>query len=341
MAGLKAVRHSIKSASRLTGLGIPLIRMWEQRHQAVKPKRTAGGQRVFSAADIERLQLLRQATQSGHTISLVATLPTAQLRELAGIGGQAQQAAHPPSTEELARELVKQGQVAVAALDEAALSGVLKRGWLSLGTLALLEQVVSPLAQSLGELWIAGCLSSANEHFATAVLRQFLASMPRAYGGSESAPLLVVATPAGQLHELGALLVRGVALNLGWQVLYLGASLPAAEIAGCVRQKGARAVALSLVHPADDAGLPAELARLGELLPAECELLAGGAAMPAYRETLDRLGAVMMDDLTGLIAALNHLRNPGGRIHASGPEKIRGAGLNGPVSNKLNGMLIS
>ena len=43
-------------------------------------------------------------------------------------------------------------------------------------------------------------------------------------------------------------LVGAAAANLGWHVTYLGASLPAAEIAGAARQNRARAVALSLVY---------------------------------------------------------------------------------------------
>ena len=75
----------------------------------------------------------------------------------------------------------------------------------------------------------------------------------------ENAPVLVVATPSGQLHELGALLVGAAAANLGWHVTYLGASLPAAEIAGAALQNRARAVALSLVYPEDDPTLEDEL----------------------------------------------------------------------------------
>ena len=81
--------------------------------------------------------------------------------------------------------------------------------------------------------------------------------------------MLVVATPAGQIHELGALLVGAAAANLGWHVTYLGASLPAAEIAGAARQNRARAVALSLVYPEDDPRLEGELTRLRESLPPE------------------------------------------------------------------------
>jgi hypothetical protein len=54
------------------------------------------------------------------------------------------------------------------------------------------------------------------------------------------------------LHELGALLVAASAANLGWQVIYLGASLPAPEIAGAALQRRARAVTLSLVYPEND-----------------------------------------------------------------------------------------
>ena len=103
---------------------------------------------------------------------------------------------------------------------------------------------------------------------------------------------------------------RAIAANLGWNVISLGASLPAAEIAGAARQKQARAVALSLIYPEDDPDLPRELTRLRELLPAETDLLVGGRAMPAYREVLDRIGAILPDDLVQFGLALDRLRRP-------------------------------
>jgi methanogenic corrinoid protein MtbC1 len=118
----------------------------------------------------------------------------------------------------------------------------------------------------------------------------------------------VVATPAGQIHELGALIVSAMAADLGWQVTYLGASLPAAEIAGAARQCRARAVALSLVYPEDDPRLGGELARLREALPPEVALLVGGRALPAYRELAAGLGAVTVDSLGHLGAVLDGLR---------------------------------
>ena len=42
--------------------------------------------------------------------------------------------------------------------------------------------------------------------------------------------------------------------------------MPAPEIAGAARQKGARAVALSLIYPEDDPELPKEIGELTNLL---------------------------------------------------------------------------
>ena len=170
--------------------------------------------------------------------------------------------------------------------------------------------MIAPLAHTIGELWRDGSITAAHEHFASAVIRIFLGHAAKPFAGQEGAPILVVATPSGQLHELGALLVGAAASNLGWQVTYLGASLPAAEIAGAARQSRARAVALSLVYPEDDTRLEGELARLRELLPPETVLLAGGRAMPAYQDGLEKIGALQIKDLPHFCSILDDLRKP-------------------------------
>jgi methylmalonyl-CoA mutase cobalamin-binding subunit len=198
----------------------------------------------------------------------------------------------------------------VKTLDSVALEDALKRAATALGAQGLLQQVIAPLAQTIGELWRDGAITAAHEHFASALIRVFLGRAGRPFAGLEDAPVLVVATPSGQLHELGALLAGAAAANLGWHVTYLGASLPAAEIAGAARQNRARAVVLSLVYPEDDARLEGELARLRELLPPETVLLAGGRAMPAYREALEKIGALQLRDLVHLGSVLDDLRKP-------------------------------
>jgi MerR family transcriptional regulator, light-induced transcriptional regulator len=301
--------HSIQLAARLTGLSTHVIRIWEQRYQAVEPSRTASNHRLYSQNDIERLGLLRDVTRAGHNISQVARLPNDKLQALASNAPALERhaplgAAATPTPDALLEDCL----ASVQALDGHALNDTLKRVAMTQGVQGVLHRLVAPLTQTLGDLWREGKITVAHEHFATGQIRSFLSSLAKPFGGSDSAPVLVVATPAGQLHEMGALLVGALAANLGWNVTCLGASLPALEIAGAARQKRARAVALSLVYPEDDANLPGELSLLREALPEDTALFVGGRAMPAYRDVLARPGLIHIESLEEFGRTLDQLR---------------------------------
>ena len=51
--------YSIGAAARLAGLNPQLIRAWEQRYGAVVAAREENGRRCYSAADVEKLTLLK------------------------------------------------------------------------------------------------------------------------------------------------------------------------------------------------------------------------------------------------------------------------------------------
>ena len=302
--------HAINAVVRRTGLTAHVIRVWEKRYRAVEPERTPTNRRLYSDEQVERLELLRDATKAGQSIGVVAKLPTETLRQMAAAAPAAKGPARPRSPRlPEASSLLAAALDAVRALDSRALEQVLRRADVTLGTQGMLQRVVAPLAQALGSLWRDGTITAAHEHFATVVLRTYLTTAAQPFAASGNEPVLIVATPPGQLHELGALLVAASAANLGWQVTYLGASLPAPEIAGAALQRRARAVALSLVYPDDDPRLEGELVRLRELLPADTRLIAGGRAIAAYRETLEKIGAVQAHDLTQLLSALDAFRS--------------------------------
>jgi len=311
--------HPIKVVSRLTGLSAYVIRIWEQRYGAVKPDRTGTNRRLYSDQQVERLKLLREVTQAGHNIGLIAQWPTERLRKQAAESASGAMLTNRTATSAIpsGASISEECVAAMKSLDAKAFDDALKRGAMALGTMGLLQRVVAPLTQQIGELWIEGSITVAHEHLATAVLRTFLLNAARPFGEAKHSPRLVVATPAGQLHELGALLVGALATHLDWQIIYLGASLPATEIAGAVRQSGARVVALSLVYPEDDSRMAAELTLLRELLPADVAILAGGRAIPAYEETLKQIGAVAAGNLSDLATKLEALRKPSQIVSAS------------------------
>jgi len=304
--------HAIKSVASRTGLSPHVIRIWEKRYRAVEPQRTESNRRLYSDEQVERLNLLRELTRAGHTIASIANFPSDRLRRLA-----AEDSKHHPNHEDgtsgtaSTSGFLEDCISAVKKLDSHALEGALKAASLQLGAQGLLQRVMAPLAQKIGDLWRDSSITAAHEHFASAVIRAFLGHTSQSFAATVGAPVLVVATPSGQLHELGALLVAAAAANVGWKVTYVGPSLPAAEIAGAALQNRARAVALSLVYPEDDPRLSDELGQMRELLPPSIPILVGGRAWPAYKEAIARIKAVPMADLAQLCSVLDRLRqNP-------------------------------
>ena len=73
------------TVARLSGMPVSTLRVWEQRYQAIKPTTAPSGHRLYSAADVERVALLRQLTEQGHAIGSVAGLTIEQLRDLSPV----------------------------------------------------------------------------------------------------------------------------------------------------------------------------------------------------------------------------------------------------------------
>ena len=300
-AGLQSVRM----VARRTGLTPDVLRAWEKRYGAVKPGRSAGGQRVYDAESVERLLLLSRAVGEGRSISQVATLDTEALRGLVAADSRAA-VAH--RVHDSSRPAVEAGQAidaaeeAIERLDAYSLESVLRRAVFRLGADEMIDAVVTPLFTLIGERWHAGELRPSHEHLATAVIRKTLDWMFAQTAPPVTAPSMVVATPSGQVHEMGAMLAAAAAASRGWRVIYLGANLPASDIAAAATQANARAVALSVVHPADDRALPGELRALRAALPRETALLVGGAAASAdgYRGALRSARATELASLAAL-----------------------------------------
>jgi len=287
-----------------TGLSSHILRAWERRYGVVAPTRTEGGQRLYSDADIERLSLLQLLTAGGGSISQLAQLPMVELTRMAA-------AELRPGPEAAAGGLPGPWRVAALAaievFDGAALRRDLGRAAMALGVPRFLDQVVAPVLHEVGERWHTGRMGIAQEHLATAAVREVLGWVRESAEARGSAPVLVVATPSHQMHEGGALLAAAAAAAEGWRVTYLGANLPGADIAAAAVRTGARAVALSVIHPDDDPALGEQLASVGRLLPAGVALLVGGAGAEAYQEAVESAKGELIGDLEALRTALRRL----------------------------------
>lgn len=297
-------RHSIAVVSRRTGLSQLVLRAWERRYQAVIPSRTATGRRKYSDFDLEKLLVLGRLTGGGHRIGDVAGFSLEQLQELAqDLDGTSAGKASASSAAGLAGgapELLQEALAAVTELSSRGLEAVLDRALVELSKPDLRQQLLVPLLVEIGKQWREGKLRIAHEHMATSIIKSFIATINSRYRVAPGAPVMAVATPAGQMHELGALFAASHACEAGWDVLYLGPNLPAEEIASAARSRDAKAVLLSLVFPHGDGHTSTELLELRRLLGADALLIIGGQAAESYAQVLSQIGATTFNDPQGL-----------------------------------------
>ena len=308
---VKKSLYAIRYVSRRTGLTSHVIRAWEKRYEAVVPQRSPKNRRLYSEDDVQRLQLLKKMTAAGHNISQVAQLGSKELLDLAQRGGtvisRTRANTERPMIAAAANDHYQKCLSAVLNLDSDALERSYDRAAIDLTRPVLVRDVIVPLFQEIGNLWRNGSLKILNEHMATSVTRNFLLNMLRATEMSDSAPGIVIATTVGQWHDIGALIVALTAAGNGWHPVYYGPNLPAEEIAACVQQSGARALAVSITHLLNQHPLIDELRKLRRYLGKDLVLFIGGRAAGEFIQILEEVNARYISDMDQFSEELHSL----------------------------------
>jgi MerR family transcriptional regulator, light-induced transcriptional regulator len=225
----------IGELSKRAGVSPELLRAWERRYGLLRPARSAGGLRLYSPADVERVALMQQHLAEG-----MAAAEAAALAVRDAVEEEAARTAPRPAAirDELA--------AALDAFDEPRAQAILDR-LLALATVeTLLAEVVVPYLQELGERWKRGEASVAQEHFASSVLRGRLLGLARGWGLGLG-PVAVLACLPGEQHDLG-LIAFGLALrSQGWRIVYLGPDSPIDTVADVSRRLEPSLVVLNAV----------------------------------------------------------------------------------------------
>ena len=262
----------IGELSRRVGVSDHLLRAWESRYGLLRPTRSPGGYRLYSAADERRVHRMKQLLAGGLSAAEAARAVLDEPPAPAADADVPQEAAALRS--------------ALDDFDEPAAQAALDRLLVHLSPTTVLRDVVLPYLRELGERWAQGTATVAQEHFASNLLRGRLAGLALGWGAGVG-PRAVLACPPGDLHDI-PLMAFGIALHrLGWRVTYLGSSTPLAELRQTVELTGPELIVLAAVEPDRFAQVAKELARLSRHYPVA--LAGAGADAALARRTGARL----------------------------------------------------
>ena len=281
---------SIGALSAATGIPADTIRTWERRYGFPAAERRPSGHRLYPIGTVPQLRRVAQALAQGHRPAQVLTASESDLESLLTATVLRSSAdssdASPQETEETKATRYADD---ISPLIEATrgfnadrLRRRFQREWVRRGPMEFLQQCAAPYLQAVGGAWAEGSLDIRHEHFGSSLLGDFLRNARAPLEDRATGPLVVLATPAGELHGLGLQMIALVFALAGCQTLVLGVDTPTSQIVAVAREVRIGAVAISCIQ-LPQRSCSAQVRTLRRELPRQIPILLGGASAPRSR----------------------------------------------------------
>jgi MerR family transcriptional regulator, light-induced transcriptional regulator len=217
------MRFQIRDLEEFSGVRAHTIRMWEKRYGLFEPDRTDTNIRTYGIEELKAILNVSYLNRHGYKISKIAALSPAQRDQLVREVAVAQQ-----GTDDILNTL----KMSMLNFDEVLFESVCGKFKEAHGFRALVERVFVPLLEHIGMLWQTNSICPAHEHFVSNIIRQKLIvaadALPLRAAPYERIHILYL--PENEIHELGLLYVNYLLRSQGERTIYLGQSVPRADL---------------------------------------------------------------------------------------------------------------
>jgi len=241
----------IGELARRTGASPELLRAWERRYGLLRPTRSQGGFRLYTAADEERIGRMREYLARGVAAAEAARLAVGAETQGPGAGPTVPVVPTPETTAAALAPLQAAARELAGALDrfdEEQAHAILDRLLAAYRIETILRGLLLPYLHDLGERWARREVSVAQEHFASNLLRGRLLGLARGWGQGHGLAAVLACLP-GEQHDLG-LIAFGLAMyRRGWRIIYLGPDTPIATVGQATESVAAELVVLAGTVP--------------------------------------------------------------------------------------------
>ncbi len=268
--------YSIGRVERDTGIGRDTLRVWERRYGFPEPQRNTKGERMYSEAQLRRLQRIRRLLGQGLRPGKLLVLDDAALDQLEAslIPGA------PAQTDQAVTAVIN----ATLASNQSLVERLLTKHYQQLGMRDFILQLLVPLLGQVGELWAAGKLHIYQEHFLSAHISRFLNIEIDNLQKAAKKPVVLLATLPGEVHTLGLMMVAAMLGAHGISAINLGSEVPMDQLEHAVRQFNPDIVGITFSGAYQYKNIRRDLTDLRERVSEDVEIWAGGEGVRRLRK---------------------------------------------------------
>ncbi|MFM6928463.1 MAG: MerR family transcriptional regulator [Bdellovibrio sp.] len=220
----------IDQVNQLTGLPHATLRNWEKRYGFPRPHRSEGGHRLYDIAEVQNIRAVVELYKNGARVKSAIEEILKRISSNSLQSDSPERIAIPVVLNEEIREVLE----SLYRYDEIAAAEYLSRIGMRLAETDLLEMVYPQLLTGVGDDWENARINVAQEHFSWNFLRSRLLNFFKTNRSMSSPPKLILASPPGELHEGGLIILAAYMMLRGWKVYYLGVNLPVEDLAHAV-----------------------------------------------------------------------------------------------------------
>lgn len=232
----KMPAFNLKAVLRETGLAADTLRAWERRYGLPMPQRTSGGHRLYSQYDIETIKWLTSRQAEGLSISRAVDL----WNEISASGTDPLVDSAPsnfvlPTTstapDTTLQAIRTEWITACMNFSETKAEQALNKAFSMFQIESACVEVLQKGLSEIGNLWYTNHASVQQEHFSSGLaMRRIDALLSASPPPSRSETVLIGCAP-GEWHTFTPMLMALLLRRRGYNVLYLGANVPAERFA--------------------------------------------------------------------------------------------------------------
>ena len=205
-------------------------------------------------------------------------------------------------------ELFDEAALAIDEMNSNKLDIALSNAIAMLSTTDFLMEFLKPLHTYINDECSRGSLRYVQEKFAKVSMRNCLSNLYTKFrSAKEEGPRMIIGSLTSEEESIDTLMHIIVAQNIGWDVTYVGHSVPHDEMTYMANRIKASTIVVALNNPSDVARKTYEIKTMKELADLKDNIVLIGSQANTYRQIADDVNAVVSQDLSSFRLTLERL----------------------------------